>query len=196
MAGTYCAVHTTNPRAIGVRTEQDGAVHERGSEEAVGRLSDAVALWRVDAGPASDVIDAAVECLVADVDSPALRELAGVSPRESRFILDPLIDQALDELGADRRVGTNPQRAALTAVLRRYKRGELIAAEAARWAHRHIGHSGDAACQTFVDFDDMYDTVNYSSYTVADLDEWMAEEADAFLAGQASPGRTRIWRRP
>ena len=87
-----------------------------------------------------------------------------------------------------------PRRAALTAVLRRYARGELTAAAAAQWAHRYIGRNGDAACQIFVDFDDMYDTVNYGSYTVADLDEWMAEETGAFLAGRASPGRTRIWR--
>jgi hypothetical protein len=164
--------------------------------DATGQLSDAVALWRVGAAPASDVINAAVECLVADVDSPALRELAGESPRESRFILDPLIDQALDELGLDRLVVANPERAALTAVLKRYKRGELPAAAAAQWAHRYIGHLGDARCQVFVDFDDMYDTVNYASYTAADLDEWMAEESDAFLAGRASPGRTRIWRSP
>ena len=167
---------------------------DRAGEDATGRLSDAVALWRVGAAPASGVVDAAVDCLVADVDSPALRELAGESPRESRFILDPLIDQALDELGVDRLVVANPQRAALAAVLKRYKRGELTAAAAAQWAHRNIGHQGDAACQIFVDFDDMYDTVNYASYTMADLDEWMAEESDAFLAGRASPGRTRIWR--
>jgi hypothetical protein len=165
--------------------------------DATGQLSDAVALWRVGATPASDVIDAAVECLVADVDSPALRELAGESPRESRFILDPLIDQALDELGVDRLVVANPQRAALTAVLKRFRRGELTAPAAAQWAHRYIGHLGDARCQVFVDFDDMYDTVNYQvSYTAADLDEWMAEESDAFLAGRTSPGRARTWRSP
>jgi len=167
---------------------------DRADEDATARFSDAVALWRVGAAPASDVIDAAVDCLVADVDSPALRELAGESPRESRFILDPLIDQVLDELGVDRVIVANPQRAALTAVLKRYKRGELTAAAAAQWAHRYIGHQGAAAFQIFVDFDDMYDTVNYGSYTVADLDGWMAEETDAFLAGRASPGRTRIWR--
>jgi hypothetical protein len=54
------------------------------------------------------VVEAAVECLVADADSPALRELAGMSPRESRSILDPLIDQALDELGAGQLVAANP----------------------------------------------------------------------------------------
>jgi len=155
---------------------------DRAGDDATRRLSDAVALWRVGAAQVSEVIDAAVGCLVADVDSPALRELAGESPRESRFILDPLIDQALDELGVDRAVAANPQRAALTAVLRRYKRGGLTAAAAAQWAHRDIGHDGDAAFQVFVDFDDMYDTANYSTCTVADLDEWMAEESDAFLA--------------
>jgi hypothetical protein len=163
-------------------------------DDATGRLSDAIALWRVGAAQASAVVNAAVDCLVADVDSPALRELAGESPRESRFILDPLINQVLDELGVDQVVVANPERAALTAVLKRYKRGRLTAAAAAEWAHRYIGHNGDATCQIFVDFSDMYDTVDYASYTVADLDEWMAEESDAFLAGQASPGRTRIWR--
>ena len=172
-------------------------MRDRDGEDAVRRLSDAVALWRVGAGPASDVVDAAVGCFVADVDSPALRELAGVPPREPRFTLDLLIYQALGELDSSPLAGTSPQRAALEAVLRRYQNGELTAAEAARWAHQHIGHHGDAACQVFVDLDDMYDTVNYSpSYTVADLNGWTAEEAAAILAGQASPGRTRIWRRP
>jgi len=168
---------------------------DRAGADATEQLSDAVALWRVEAASASDVVDAAVNCLVANVDSPALRELAGESPRESRFNLDPLVDQALDELGIDRVTIANPQRAALTAVLKRYKRGELTASAAAQWAHTYIGHNGDDACQIFVDFDDMYDTVDYASYTVADLDEWMAEESDAFLAGRASPGRTDIWRR-
>jgi hypothetical protein len=174
---------------------EDRTVRDQAREEAVGRLSDAVALWRVGAAQAADVVSAAVECLVADVDSPTLRELAGVSPHESRFVLDPLVDQTLDELGADRLADADLQRAALTTVLRRYQRGELTAAEAARWAHQYIGHNGDAAFQMFVDFDDMYDTVNYPTYTAADPDTWMTEEADAFLAGRASPGRTRIWRR-
>ncbi|MGH3296201.1 MAG: hypothetical protein ACRDP7_30830 [Trebonia sp.] len=113
-------------------------MHDQATEAAVGRLSDAVALWRVGAAQASDVVNAAVECLVADVDSPTLRELAGVSPRESRFTLDPLVDQTLDELGADRLTDADLQRAALTAVLRRYQHGELTAAEAAQWAHQYI----------------------------------------------------------
>jgi len=59
--------------------------------------------------------------------SPALRERAGQSPRESRFILDPLMDRTLDELDVDRLVVANPQQTALTAVLKRFKRGELTA---------------------------------------------------------------------
>jgi hypothetical protein len=45
-----------------------------------------------------------------------------------------------------------------------------------------------------VSFDVENETVNYASYTVAHLDEWMADETDAFLVGRASPGRTHIWR--
>ena len=45
------------------------------------------------------MIDAAVACLVADVDSPTLRVLAGESPAGSRFDLEPVIEQTLDELG-------------------------------------------------------------------------------------------------
>jgi hypothetical protein len=113
---------------FGPPARQDDAVTDEVAGNATRQLSYAVALWYVGAAPASDVIDAAVGCLVADVDSPALRELAGESPGESRFVLDPLIDQALDELGVDRSVLANPQQAALTAVLKRYKRGELTAA--------------------------------------------------------------------
>jgi hypothetical protein len=114
----------------------DGGVTDGVAGDAIEQLLDAVALWRIAAAPTSEVVDAAVECLVADVDSPALGELAGESSGESHFVLDPLIDQAVDELGVDGLVLANSQRAALTAVLRRYKRGELTARAAAEWAHR------------------------------------------------------------
>jgi hypothetical protein len=42
----------------------------------------------------------------------------------------------------------------------------------------------------------MYDTVEYSDYGTDDLDRWTADEADAFLAGLPSPGRTTVWRTP
>jgi len=93
-------------------------------------------------------------------------------------------------------LAVNAQRGALAAVLHRFKRNEISARELARWAHTNIGHDGDAKYQVFVDLDDMYDTVGYADYDTEDLDHWTAEEADAFLKGGPSPGRTTVWRTP
>lgn len=41
-------------------------------EAATSLLSDAVAIWRLQPGLVEDVVDAAVDCLVADVDTPSL----------------------------------------------------------------------------------------------------------------------------
>jgi hypothetical protein len=169
---------------------------DRARDETAALLADAVSLWRLTPGNANEVIDAAVQCLVADVDSPTLRELAGASPRDSQFALERLIEHTLEELGMQDVLAGNAQRGALAAVLRAFERHELSARELARWAHITIGHDGDARCQVFVDLDDMYDTVEYSDYGTEDLERWIGEEADAFLEGQPSPGRTTVWRTP
>jgi hypothetical protein len=163
-------------------------------DQAAARLADAVSVWRLSPGTVNEVIGAAVQCLVADVDSPALRDLAAASPRDSRFELEPLIEDTLQELGMQDVLAVNAQRAALAVMLRRFKDNEFSARELARWAHDHIGHDGDARCQVFVDLDDMYDTVEYSDYGVDDLDRWSADEANAFLEGRPSPGPNDDWR--
>ena len=159
-------------------------------DRATALLADAVSLWRLSPGTADDVVDAAVQCLVAGVDSPTLRELAGASSRESQFVLEPLIEDTLHELGIEDASAVDVQRGAMAAVLRRFKRNELSAREVVRWAHTTIGHEGDARCQVFVDLDDRYDTVDYAGHSTDDLDRWTAEEADAFLEGRPSSGRS------
>ena len=167
-----------------------------GPDEAVEGLCDAVSLWRLSAAYTGDVVDAAVACLVAGVDSPTLRQLASASPQDSQFELEPMIDTTLNELGRGHVLAGEPQRGALTAMVRRFKDGTLEARDLAAWAHRYIGHDGDPSCQVFVDLDDMYDTADYSDYDEASLDAWTSEEADAFLAGEPSPGRTEVRRSP
>lgn len=74
---------------------------------ATSRLAQEARLWRSQtdpgrgSGPGStdSLVAAATDCLVAGVDSPALRELAGVSPDESRYVVGPLLDKVLQELG-------------------------------------------------------------------------------------------------
>jgi hypothetical protein len=173
-----------------------GRVPDFARDEAAALLANAVNLWRLSPGSAHQVIDVAVQCLVANVDSPTLRELAGASPRESQFVLERLIEDTLQELGMQDVLVVNAQRGALAAVLHRFKGNEFSARELARWAHTNIGHDGDARCQVFVDLDDKYDTVDYSDYGTEDLDRWTTEEADAFLEGRPSPGRTTVWRTP
>jgi hypothetical protein len=62
-------------------------------------LYDAVTRWHsgTDFGT-SDVIDAACQALVDDLDSPALRELAGASPRDRSADILELAERTLDEL--------------------------------------------------------------------------------------------------
>ncbi len=133
---------------------------------------------------------------MAAVDSPTLRELAGASPRDSQFELEPLIESTLQELGLEQILAVSPQRGALVAMIRRFKNGEFSARELARWAHTYIGHDGDESCQVFVDLDDLYDAADYSDYGAEDLDGSTAEEADAFIEGRPSPARTSLWQAP
>lgn len=165
-------------------------------DEATALLADAVSVWRLSPGTVNEVIDAAVQCLVAGVDSPALRELAGASPRDPQFVLEPLVEDTLAELGMLNVLSVNAQRGALAAMLRRFKRNEFSAREVVRWVHDHIGHDGDERCQVFVDLDDMYDTAVYSDVDTEELERWMTDEANAFLEGRPSPGRTTVWRTP
>lgn len=185
-----------NPGAPDWPNVQDERVQGPTPEDATVRFRDAVNLWRISATNTGEVIDAAVGCLLAEVDSPTLRELAGASPRDSQFELEPMIERTLQELGLEEVLDVGPQRGALTAMIRRFNDGDLSARDLARWAHSYIGHDGDASCQAFVDLDDMYDTADYADYGAGDLDRWTAEEADAFLAGRPSPGRTSVWRTP
>lgn len=155
--------------------------------EARSLLADSVSVWRINRLTVGDVIDAAVECLVAEVDSPTLRELAGASPEESQFVLEPLIEDALIELGMQDVLAANVQRAALQAMLRKRQRGQVTLRELARWAHSNIGHEGDLDCQAFVELDDMYDDAEYSGRGLVELERWASDAVDAFLAGKPVP---------
>jgi hypothetical protein len=78
----------------------DVAVTENDSMPAEQRLHDAVARWVPDTGYGmSDMIDAACQALLDGLDSPALRELAGASPRDSSWDVRELAGRTLEELG-------------------------------------------------------------------------------------------------
>ena len=164
------------------------------SEEIMTAFEDAIGLWRLDPGSATaDVIDAATACLVDGFDTPALRELAGASPRESHFVLDPLIIDTVNELGKSELLDLDIQHAALGAMLRKMVNGRATPREVASWAYSHIGYDGGQECDPIVNMDNFYDDVEYLGYQEHELDEWMRQEAEAFLAGRPSPGPPPAW---
>ena len=87
---------------------------------------DVVRLWRLAPGTyVGEVIDAATECLIAGLDTEALRELAGASPRESLFVLEPLILDTVERLGLSDALEPDLQLSALLALARRVAAGAL-----------------------------------------------------------------------
>ena len=105
-------------------------------EDPLTRLQDATALWSIRQCTAAEVIEAACDCLVAGVDSPSLRILAGVSPSAGSQELIQWLEPALDELGLTylpqgSQVGED---AAVRVMASRLLAGALTPRELARWA--------------------------------------------------------------
>ena len=150
-------------------------------------LFDAVALWEVRSTfGAGEVISAAVDALVAGIDSPSLRELAGVSAEEDYWTLRPLVEGTLDELDISYPgPGTDEiQVAAARAMCKRLLKGSLPPREFAAWAHSTIGHEGAARLQPLVELDDVYDVSEYTGDNLQDLDDAARSEARRLLAGE------------
>ncbi|MDO3684559.1 hypothetical protein [Micromonospora sp. C28ISP2-4] len=150
------------------------------------RLQDATALWSIHRGTTAEVIEAACDCLVAGVDSPSLRILAGVSPSAGIQDLVRWLEPTLDELGLayfpqGSRVGED---AAVRIMATRLLAGALIPRELARWAHSAIGHDGTPLAEELVLLDDDYDTLEYGEETETDIDARVLAEARRVTAAE------------
>jgi hypothetical protein len=126
--------------------------------------------------------------LGAGLDSPTLRELAGASPKESHFVLDELVIATIDELGMSDLLDGDASRAALTASLRKMLDGRMLPRDLAKWAYRSIGYDVEPDGTVFITMDDLYDESEQFGYDEAELDRWILAEAEAFIAGDPSPG--------
>lgn len=148
-------------------------------------LSRAVGLWRT-AGPAGTraVIDAATDLLVLGYDTPALRELAGLTARASYYDVEPVLVRALEQLDVDGLLHGSPKRAGLTARLEQFLDGELSLRALSTWAHQSIGHDGEDDLQPFVLLDDVYDDWENSGQDLPYLDQVTRKAARDFLAGR------------
>ncbi|WP_454857624.1 hypothetical protein [Promicromonospora soli] len=151
--------------------------------EARDRLAEAICLFQNEIRPATReaLVDAAVQALVAGLESPALAELAGRYPDDPWSVLGQTADAVVHEL--DLRVPTPDQmnviqlRRQLEALLA----GTLTPRELTAWAHSEFGHDGIDAAQPFVAADDEYDSIEYSGQTSDELDAWVRDQARTVL---------------
>ncbi|MFE3558347.1 hypothetical protein ACFXKW_26325 [Streptomyces sp. NPDC059193] len=66
------------------------------TEAGASELQDRATLWSVGEIPASDVVSAACDALVAGLDSPGLRVLAACTRAEADYDVHDLLPEALD----------------------------------------------------------------------------------------------------
>ena len=70
-------------------------------DQATGTLQDTTALWSIDAVSPQAVVGCACDALIAGLDSPSLRILAGLTRAEADYQVLDILPAALAELGLD-----------------------------------------------------------------------------------------------
>ncbi|KJK48103.1 hypothetical protein UK23_18040 [Lentzea aerocolonigenes] len=124
-----------------------------------------------------DVVLAACDLVVAGIDGPGVSALAGVSLRRPWDEIQPLLGDALLELGLDHHEHNSNEGKALGLRLmaRRTLAGELSARELAAWVHDRFGH-GLPAAEELARLDDEYDILEYDDRATTDVDEQVMAE--------------------
>lgn len=134
-------------------------MNEARTAQALHQLSLSAGLSRLGVKPLATLIDAACDALVAGIDSPSLRDLAGHSVHETYVDVDEIVEATFRELGLPT-ASLADEKAALYALEHyclEYLAGRMRACDLAAWAHSNIGHEGPEIAQPIVDLDDDVD---------------------------------------
>ncbi|MEU9304853.1 hypothetical protein [Streptomyces sp. NPDC048269] len=155
---------------------------------AASALQDRAALWSVGEIPASDVVSAACDALVAGLDSPGLRVLAACTRAEADYDVLDLLPVALDELGlVFYPVASEAGRiAAVRALARRMLAGELTPWELTFRIHQRYGH-GLPLTERLAELDDEYAILEYRDTAMAEVDAEVRAEARRLAAWPRVP---------
>jgi hypothetical protein len=150
----------------------------------VEEFRDVVALWQVGWRSAEDVVRAACDLLVAGVDGPAMSRLAAASVRTADDEVPVLLEEAMTEIGLEHHdLGSDGAlEAGVRAMAALTLSDELSPRELARWAHRSCGHERLALAEELVMLDDVYDCLEFTAETEADVDEQVMAEARRLTA--------------
>ncbi|MER6394401.1 hypothetical protein ABT236_38860 [Streptomyces sp. NPDC001523] len=159
-------------------------------ESAADDLQDLAALWSIGEARAHDVVEVACAALVAGLDSPALRILAGYTRAEAENEVPDLLPAVLDELDLvyyprDSEAG---QEAVLRALAHQLPAGKLTPRELASRVHQLFGHQLPKA-ERLAELDDEYDIIEYGDRTLAELDAAVTAEARTLAHNRLDHGQ-------
>ncbi|MDO3704037.1 hypothetical protein Q3W71_20430 [Micromonospora sp. C28SCA-DRY-2] len=148
-------------------------------EDALAELANVAALWSVGYVRAAEVVRVACDVLVAGLEGDGLCMLAGVAYRNADDDVPQVLKAALGELGLDYHApGSQEAKAAAVRVLAgRVMAGLMAPRDLAFWAHRTIGHDQLPLAERLVELDDVYDCIEYSDQTAAEVDADVVAEA-------------------
>lgn len=148
------------------------------SKDTLARFQDAAILWSVGSGTAADVVAAACDCLVAGVDSPTLRILAGISPVKGsesdelrRWLEGALAELSLAYYPEGSREG---EEEALRIMARRLLAENITPRDLTSWAYRFITWDGTPLAAELIGLDNTYEYVD----AVAEAQQYPSDAAD------------------
>ncbi|WFE62408.1 hypothetical protein [Micromonospora sp. WMMD714] len=132
-------------------------------DDALTRLQEAAVLWSVGSGTPAEVVEAACDCLVAGLDNPTLRILAGISADPGgesdelrRWLGDALAELSLTFFREGSRAGEDE---AVRIMARRLLDGTITARDLTSWAYGFITRDGTALAAGLIDLEYAYEIV-------------------------------------
>ncbi|MFB7617254.1 hypothetical protein [Kitasatospora sp. NPDC056181] len=149
------------------------------TESAAHELQDHAVLWSIGEIRSHDVVTAACDALVAGLDSPALRALAGCTRAEADYDVPGILPSALGELGLTfHPVGSTAGReAAARALASLLLAGRLTPPELAFQIHQRFGHELPLA-ERLAELDDEYGMLDFGGGRApSEVDDEVVAEA-------------------
>jgi len=158
-------------------------------EDARARLYDVAVLWGVGYVVAVDVVDAACDALVAGLDGPSLRILAGVSRRHADEEVPEIVEAALRDvdLPSHPRASQDAEEAAIRVLAARVLAGLLAPCGLTGWAFLRYGHDTQPLAERLVELDELYELVEHSETTHGEIDADVRAEARRIVQTSSLP---------
>lgn len=154
------------------------------------RLQDTAALWSIRAARAQAVVTCACDALIAGLDSPSLRILAGLTRSEADYEVPEILPAALAELGLVFYPPGDPagQEAGARALAAQAVSGIMTTRELAAAIHQYFGHTLPLA-ERLASLADEYDMGAYSTLSQEQIGREVMAEAYRLL-GERPTHRT------